>query len=243
MIPPLDGSTQARRGLAILAHPDDVDFNAAGTVAKWVKAGIEVTYLLVTSGDAGGFGSVSREKIASTRRREQIEAGRIVGVTDVRFLEGYPDGKVQVTEGLVKDIVRVIREVRPHLVLSMSAERDWFRVHQGHPDDLAVGEATARAVYPASRNPFAFPELVENENLQAWTVEELWIQAHPRPNHAEDIANEMDLKLEAVLAHVSQHPNPAAVAEALQSRMHDNADAMGLPKERFVETFLKVSSL
>lgn len=231
------------RALAVLAHPDDIDFNAAGTVAKWVKDGLQVTYLLVTSGDAGGFGSVPRNEIASTRRREQIEAARIVGVTDVRFLEGYPDGKVQVTEDLVRDIVRVIRDVRPHRVMSMSAERDWYHIHQGHPDHLAVGEATARAVYPAARNPFAFPELAANENLQSWTVEELWIQAHPRPNHAEDIADQIELKTRAVLAHTSQHPNPDGIAEALLRRMHDNAQSMGLPQERIVETFLKVSAL
>ncbi len=229
------------RALAVLAHPDDIDFNAAGTMAKWVKDGLEVTYLLVTSGDAGGFGSVSRNEIASTRRREQIEAARIVGVTDVRFLEGYPDGKVQVTEDLVKDIVRVIRDVRPHRVMSMSAERDWYHIHQGHPDHLAVGEATARAVYPAARNPYAFPEL-KQEGLAAWTVEELWIQAHPRPNHAEDIADELELKTKAVLAHVSQHPDPGALPDALLSRMHDNAESMGLPRDRIVETFLKVSA-
>ncbi len=241
MNPPGESSFHSR-GLAVLAHPDDVDFNAAGTMAKWVKSGIAVTYLLVTSGDAGGYGSVSREDIVSTRRREQVEAARIVGVHDVRFLEGYPDGKVQVTETLIKDIVRVIREVRPHRLLSMSADRDWYRIHQGHPDHLAVGEATAHAVYPAARNPFAFPDLAEQEGLAAWTVEELWIQAHPRPNHAEDIADEFDLKTKAVLAHVSQHPDPGALPDALLRRMHDNAESMGLPRDRIVETFLKVSA-
>ena len=239
---PRDNSAHTR-GLAILAHPDDIDFNSAGTMAKWVKAGIVVTYLLITSGDAGGFGSVSREDIATTRRREQIEAARIVGVNDVRFLEGYPDGNVQVTETLVKDIVRVIRDVRPHRVVSMSAERDWFHIHQGHPDHLAVGEATARAVYPAARNPFAFPELAEQESLPAWTVEELWIQAHPRPNHTEDIADEIDLKIKAILAHASQLPDPGALPDALRRRMQDNAESMGLPRDRIIETFLKVSVL
>jgi LmbE family N-acetylglucosaminyl deacetylase len=229
------------RALAVMAHPDDIDFNAAGTIAKWVHEGVAVTYLLVTSGEAGGHRSVSREEIATTRRREQCEAARVVKVDDVRFLEGYRDGHVEVTADLVRDIVRVIRQVRPHRVMAMSPERDWFRIHQGHPDHLAVGEATARAVYPAARNPFAFPELTEREALEEWTVDEYWIQAHPRPNHAEDITDEFHLKLRALHAHESQLPDPDALEGHIRALLESNAAGMGLPEGRLAETFLKVA--
>jgi LmbE family N-acetylglucosaminyl deacetylase len=160
----------------------------------------------------------------------------------VRFLDGYRDGHVEVGDQLVRDITRVVRDVRPHRVIAMSPERDWFRVYQGHPDHLAVGEATARAIYPAARNPFVFPELIEQENLCAWTVEELWVQAHPRANHAEDVTDEFDLKMQAILAHASQLPNPDGIADLLRDQHSRDAEALGLSKDRLAEPFLKVAA-
>jgi LmbE family N-acetylglucosaminyl deacetylase len=229
------------RALVVTAHPDDVDFNAAGTVAKWVKSGVRVSYLLVTSGDAGGSGDVPRAEIPAMRRREQCEAAGVLGVHDVRFLDGYRDGHVEVSDGLVRDITRVIRDVRPHRVMALSPERDWSCVHQGHPDHLAVGEATARAVYPAARTPLLFPELLERENLAAWTVEELWIQEHPRANHAEDVTDVFDLKVRAILAHVSQFPDTEGIADRLRDRLSRDAQAMGLAPDRLAERFLKTA--
>jgi LmbE family N-acetylglucosaminyl deacetylase len=101
----------------VTAHPDDVDFGAAGTVASWVGQGTRVTYCIVTDGDAGGFDpAVPRSEIPRIRRSEQVEAARILGVNDVRFL-GYRDGELEVTHGLRRDISRVIREVRPERML------------------------------------------------------------------------------------------------------------------------------
>ncbi len=227
------------RVLAVVAHPDDIDVNAAGTIAKWVAAGAAVTYLLVTSGDAGGFGSVPACDLVRTRRTEQLAAARLLGVEDVRFLEGYHDGTVHVTDELVRDIVRAIRDVRPHVVMGMSPERDWRRLHQGHPDHLAVGEATIRAVYPASRNPFAFPELIA-EGLLEWTVHEMWLQAHPTPNHAEDVTDLADLKTRAVLAHASQFPDPEAIVDLMRRTMLGDAAVFGMGHGRLAEAFLRV---
>lgn len=233
---------QPIRILAVAAHPDDIDVNAGGTISKWVKSGAEVSYLVVTSGDAGGDGSVSRQEISSTRRREQIASAQLLGVSDVRFLEGYLDGRIQVTDGLVCDIVRVIRQLRPHRVLAMSPERDWLRIHQGHPDHLAVGEATVQAVYPASRNPFAFPELLDVESLAAWSVAELWLQAHPHPNHHEDITEEFDLKEQALRMHVSQFSDPEMIGNVLRRRHLLDAETVGLAPGRLVESFLRVDA-
>src|SRR3954468_12039994 len=112
-----------RRALVITAHPDDVDFGASGTVAHWVDAGIEVTYCVITDGDAGGFDpAVPRDQIGSIRQAEQRAAGGEVGVSDVVFL-GYPDGRLTVSFELRKQLARVIREVRPQRVVCQSPER------------------------------------------------------------------------------------------------------------------------
>ena len=116
-----------------------MDFGAAGTVARWTEAGIEVVYCLVTDGDAGGSDpSVSRSDMAVLRRYEQTEAADQVGVHDLRFL-GYPDGQVEPTLELRKDLARMIRQVRPDRVLSPSPERDYVRPGISHPDHRAVG--------------------------------------------------------------------------------------------------------
>ena len=151
------------RILSITAHPDDVDFAAAGTIACWTEAGIEVVYCVVTDGDAGGFDeSFPRAEMPALRRAEQVAAAKCVGVDDVRFL-GYPDGRVEATLDLRRDLARVIRQVRPDRVVCPSPERSYARIGIGHPDHRAVGSAALDAVYPDARNPFAFPELRERE--------------------------------------------------------------------------------
>src|ERR1700720_1586107 len=122
------------RILSITAHPDDVDFGAAGTIARWTDAGIEVIYCLVTDGDAGGLDEdFPRAEMPAVRRAEQIAAAKCVGVQDVRFL-GYPDGRVEATLELRRDLARVIRQVRPDRVVCPSPERNYARMGIGHPD-------------------------------------------------------------------------------------------------------------
>lgn len=235
-----DEAPSAPRALVVSAHPDDGDVNAGGTIARWSDEGVVVTHLVVTEGDAGGYGSVSREEIRATRRAEQREAARILGVDDLRFLSGYLDGAVEVTQALVRDIVRVIRQVRPHRLMTLSPERDWRNIAQCHPDHLATGEASVRAFYPAAGNPFAFPELLAQEQLAPWTVDELWLQAPPRPDHAEDVTEYVDRKMRAVTAHVSQFEHPEMIDRVLREQMAGNAASAGLPEGRLAETFLRV---
>src|ERR1700689_114257 len=175
------------RILVIVAHPDDVDFGAAGTIARWTDAGIAVTYCVVTDGDAGGSDEdFPREEMPALRRAEQVAAAKCVGVHDVRFL-GYPDGRVEATLGLRKDLARVIRQVRPDRVVCPSPERNYARRAPSHPDHRAVGPAALDAISPDARIPFAFPELREDEGLAAWTVREVFLVAGPVPNHFVDI--------------------------------------------------------
>lgn len=218
-----------------MAHPDDVDFGLAGTVATWTDAGIEVSYCMVTSGDAGGFDpSVPRDQIAGIREREQREAAKEVGVSDLRFL-GFPDGRLEVSLKLRCAISRVIREVRPQRVVCQSPQRNWERIYGSHPDHLAAGEATMCAVYPDSRNEFAFIE--ELGDLPPWTVNEVWVSSGGEANHYVDITKQFERKKAALLRHESQ----VLSAENLHNILHfwngGNAKAAGMPEGTYAEAF------
>ena len=226
------------RVLAIAAHPDDLDFGAAGTIAGWTAAGLDVVYCIVTDGDAGGFDeSFPREEMAPLRRAEQTAAAKAVGVDDLRFL-GYPDGQVEATLGLRRDLARVIRQVRPDRVLCPSPERNYARIGIGHPDHRAVGSAALDAVYPDARNPFTFPELVADEGLAAWSVPEVWIGGGgPSPNHYVDVTDTFPRKLAALRAHQSQTGHRPDLEDMLRQRLAATAERAGLPAGRLAEAF------
>jgi LmbE family N-acetylglucosaminyl deacetylase len=224
------------RVLCVLAHPDDVDFGSAGTVATWTAAGTEVTYCIVTDGDAGGFDDTPRDRMGPLRQAEQRAAAAEVGVSDVRFL-GYPDGRLELTLDLRRDISRVIRQVRPQRVVSTSPERFWDRIGASHPDHMTVGEATLRAVYPDARNPFAFTELLDDEGLEAWTVSEVWLSASPQADHAVDVTEVVDRKFAALKSHVTQVSHNPDLEKFVTAWMTQTAQRFGLPDGRLAEAF------
>lgn len=224
-IPPWSPEDGVRRVLMVTAHPDDVDFGSAGTVAAFTSAGIEVTYCVATNGDAGGSDrEMSRPDMAALRQEEQRAAAAVVGVSDVRFL-GHPDGAVRATLALRRDISRVIRDVQPERVITQSPERNWDFIFASHPDHLALGEAAVCAVYPDARNPFAHPELLRNESLEPWTVHELWLMGpgDRRASVAVETTATVDRKVAALLCHKSQISDP----EGLTKRIIDGARAQG----------------
>jgi LmbE family N-acetylglucosaminyl deacetylase len=225
------------RALVVVAHPDDIDFGAGGTVAAWADAGIEVTELLVTRGDAGGFDDTPRSAMPALRETEQRAAAGELGVSDVRFLDGYADGLVTASQSLVRDIVRVIRQVRPTRILTSSPERWWERLGASHPDHLATGEATVRAIYPAARNPFAFPELLADEGLDAWTVAELWLMADPQSDHPVDTTATFPRKVAALKAHASQTAHHPDLEGMLRTWSTSVATRHHLPEGRLAEAF------
>lgn len=229
-----DGDVE--RALVITAHPDDVDFGAAGTVANWTDAGIAVTYCIVTDGDAGGFDpAIPREAIAGIRRQEQTRAAKEVGVTDLMFL-GYPDGRLESTLTLRRDLARVIRLVRPQRAVIQCPERNFARIYASHPDHLAAGEAALCAVYPDARNPFTFTEL-SDEGLEAWSVPEVWMMGGRNPQHPVDITAQIDRKIAALLCHESQHVDPARIEEIVRAWGASNAVQFGLGEDRSAEAF------
>jgi LmbE family N-acetylglucosaminyl deacetylase len=227
--------------LVITAHPDDVDFGAAGTIATWAAEGAHVAYCVITDGDAGGFDpDVPREDIPAVRRAEQEAAARAVGVETVYFL-GYPDGRLTVSIDLRRDLSRVIRKERPDRVVTQSPTRNLERVHASHPDHLAAGEAALCAVYPDARNDFAYPELID-EGLAGHVVPEVWIMGGPDPNHYVDITDVFDRKLAALMCHVSQHPEPHTLHDRMRGWGSAIAVVGGLEKGRLAEAFRKVDT-
>jgi LmbE family N-acetylglucosaminyl deacetylase len=236
----LDDPTGVHSVLLVTAHPDDVDFGAAGTVATWVKAGFQVAYCIVTDGDAGGTDrSVSRSAMAQLRREEQRAAAAELGVSDVTFL-GYPDGKLAATIELRRDVSRIVRQVRPDRLVCQSPERNWDRIGASHPDHMAAGEAALCAAYPDARNPFAHPELLE-EGLEPHSVAEVWLMASPRPNRAVDITDAFGTKVVALRRHETQVAHEADLEPRLREWATGGAHAAGLPEGRLAELFQVVA--
>lgn len=228
--------------LVVVAHPDDVDFGAAGSVASWVAAGCEVVYCIVTDGAAGAAGLVEADlsTLAETRQREQREAAQTVGVEQVVFL-GRPDGGLEPTVDVRRDLSRVIREVRPDRIVAQSPERNWDRIRASHPDHLAAGEAVLRAVYPDARNPYAHPDLLA-AGLEPFEVPEVWLMAAPRADHAVDITEVFDKKLAALSCHKSQIADMESLATFVREWAAATASRLGLGAGRLAEAFQVVDT-
>ncbi len=223
--------------LAFGAHPDDLDFGAAGTIAAWAAGGADVHYAVMTDGDAGGFDPAHRGEIVAMRRDEQRAAASRVGVREVHFL-GYRDGFLEPSHEVQRDVVRLIRLVRPDVVLAMHPERNWKSLQMSHPDHLACGEAVTRGIYPAAENPYAYPEL-EEAGLASYRVPWLWLYSAPeeRVNHAVDITAQVEAKLEAIRVHLSQHPDIAATERYVRARLEATAASAGMAQGASAEAF------
>jgi LmbE family N-acetylglucosaminyl deacetylase len=230
-----------RRVLAIGAHPDDIEFGAGGTIARWVDEGWDVRYLIVTSGQRGvQDANQDPEEFGRLREEESRAAAKVAGVTDVTFL-GYPDGRLEATIALRRDISRVIRRVRPQRVVSQSPERSFRRIYASHPDHLAAGEATMAAVYPDARNPFAHPELLE-EGFEPWSVPEMYLATADESDVFVEITNTFERKLEALRCHASQMTDLDGLDARIRAWNNENARDGGLPDGALAETYLHVDT-
>lgn len=195
---------QLHTTLVVAAHPDDIDFGLAGAVARWTDAGHTVVYCIVTDGAAGSNEpDADLAALVETRRVEQREAAALVGVHDVRFL-GYPDGALQPTPELRRDITRLIRELRPYRVVCQDPTTVFFgSTYINHPDHRAAGEAAVYAVFPSAETRPIFPELL-GEGLEPHKVTELYLDLSLQPDTFVDISATIDRKIAAVLCHRSQ---------------------------------------
>lgn len=225
------------RALVIVAHPDDAEFWAGGTIAAWADAGLTVTYCVLTDGETGGYdASVPRGEMPRIRRAEQQKAAELLGVEEVHFF-GLAEGGLQSGDmQLRRELVRLIRTVRPQRVITWSPEWNWQRFRSCHPDHRATGEIALSAIYPDAGNQFAHLSLRE-EGLEAWTVQEAWLINSPQVNHYVDVTDTFERKVAAVRLHQSQVGNREDLAKELRERIATNTTAAGLPADRLAEAF------
>ncbi len=200
----MDEPTGAERVLVISPHPDDVDFGCNGTIAKWSRGGVEVAYVICTSGDKGSDDPNMRpETMAVIREEEQRRAAAVVGVKEVTFLR-MKDGELENNRKFREILVRMLRRYRPDLVLSMDPANARFEnPYVSHADHRATALAAFDAIYPATRNRNFFPELLE-EGLLPHSVDRIYFFATDRPNTWVDITETIDTKIEALRCHKSQ---------------------------------------
>jgi LmbE family N-acetylglucosaminyl deacetylase len=232
---------EIKRVLVVMAHPDDCDFGAGGTIAQWTARGIEVSYCIITNGDQGGEESgIPLEEMAKVRQKEQRDAGAALGVSEITYLN-YRDGWLIPSIELRKEIVKAIRIAKPDRMVVQSPERNWERIYASHPDHLAAGETAIQAVYPDARNPFAFTDLKE-AGLEPWRVREVWITGSPTPNHFVDITDTFSKKMDALHAHVSQTAHNSELENMVRSWGEKNAEAQGLAQGRIAEIFKVIST-
>jgi LmbE family N-acetylglucosaminyl deacetylase len=186
------------RAMVIAAHPDDPEFGCAGTVVKWAGAGKKITYVLLTSGDKGSHDPDLRPgRLAALREKEQRAAAQELGVEQVIFLR-YPDGLLENTLELRRQLSNVIRQHRPHIVLTI----DPWRPYQLHPDHRAAGQAALDAIY-AAREWYVFPEQLVGE-VEPWRVKEAYLFWTSNADYWEDISQCIETRISALTRHASQ---------------------------------------
>ena len=194
--------------LVITPHPDDAEFGVAGTVARWTAAGKQVVYVVCTNGNKGTSDiSLKPEQLVQIRMQEQRNAANVLGVQEVIFL-AYPDQGLEDTPEFRKQIVRLIRQYRPHTIVTA----DPYRRYIWHRDHRITGQVVLDAVFPYARDHLAYPDLIE-EGLMPHKVQEMLFWASEDINYRSDITNTFDLKVKALRCHKSQmrelgDPNP-----------------------------------
>lgn len=225
--------------LGVAAHPDDLDFGMSGTAATWASAGAEVYYMILTNGNKGSSDLlVMPDELTEIRRAEQRSAAQVLGVKDVFFCD-YEDGLLEVSSAVKRDITRVIRRLRPDVVLTMDpsvlyvAERGFIN----HPDHRAAGQATLDAVFPLARDHLSFPELLAKEHLAPHKVATVLLLNFKKHNYTVDISGVIEQKMQALAAHASQMPDLQATQKRMRAMAAQAGSHAGVP---YAETFMRI---
>ncbi len=225
--------------MVIYAHPDDAEFGCSGTCAKWAKQGVQVTYCMVTNGASGSSDpEMTREKLADMRRKEQLAAAEILGISDVIFM-GFEDGYLYPDLELRKAVAREIRKVRPDVIISQDPTNRYFTPYINHPDHIAVGEVVFRSINPDASSGLMFPELWKEEGLEPFKPKAMFVMTFSEPEVFVDITDVMELKVKALEAHVSQLSD-WPVGEFIRERNKQiaaNAKEKGQSAGEFAESF------
>lgn len=216
-------------GLVISAHPDDSEFGAAGTVYTWVQKGWEFYYVICTDGSKGSEDpEMTADVLVPLRRKEQKAAADVLGVKEVFFLDNV-DGTLAYTTDFMRDVVRLIRRLKPHAVFSHDPNHIVRDLFINHPDHRAAGTVVLDAVYPIARNRPSFPELLE-EGLEPYSAKEVYLWTASNTNFDVDITAALDKKFEALACHESQIDDMEGMKQRL---LQFWSDTDGTYKERF----------
>ena len=231
---------QFSRGMVVVAHADDAEFGCSGTVAKLCAEGWEMVYVMCTDGSKGSSDrEVTQKELAQIRRREQINAGKVLGLKDVVFLD-YEDSLLEPTLDLRRDIAREIRRYQPDVLITMyplrALDGGWG---VGHPDHLAAGEAALAAVFPTARDHMTFPELLA-DGFEPHKVAEVWLMGHPEPDLWTDITEHMDTSLGALMEHKSQMDGrtPESMGERMREWRKSRAEGKDM---EYAEAFKRIT--
>jgi LmbE family N-acetylglucosaminyl deacetylase len=225
-----------KRVLGIFAHPDDPEFFCGGTLARWAAEGAQITFVMATSGDKGSADpAMTHEKLIEIREEEERQAAAVLGVEEVIFLR-YPDGELQPTLGLRRDLTRMIRLKKPDIVVTSDPTVFWRGTRAiNHPDHRAIGAAALEAVFPAARDRLNFIELARDEGLDTHKVKQVYVAIPGEHTHKVDVTEHIDTQIRALQEHKSQIADMDAVAKRIRERSLD-PDSPGV-YPRYVEYF------
>ncbi|MEJ2484694.1 MAG: PIG-L family deacetylase [Anaerolineales bacterium] len=225
------------RVLVIVAHPDDPEFGAAGTVALWASQGAAVTYVIVTDGSKGSAEKdMTREKLIALREEEQRNAAAALGVTELIFL-GLPDGEIENNNILREMLVRQIRLYKPDVLVTHDpTSRIVGGSYLNHRDHRTVGDAALDATFPLARDRLNYPEH-EQEGLDPHKVFDVFLIFSDQPNYWVDISSTIDLKIKALQSHKSQIANLDELEERIRERGRSTAEHVSF---EYGETFRRV---
>jgi LmbE family N-acetylglucosaminyl deacetylase len=230
--------SEHQRVLVLLAHPDDPEFFCGATLARWAAAGHEIIYWLLTCGDKGTSDRLlPSDTLCNLRQAEQRSAAEVIGVHQVNFL-GYPDGYLVPDLDLRREITRIIRQVRPDIIVTCDPTALYVgETRLNHPDHRAAGQAVLDAVFPAARDHLNFIELWRDEGLEPHIVREVWVSVTNQPNVTLDVTPYWDTKIKALWEHHSQIRDPEGLTERFRQRL---AAGSTLENPRYEESFKRL---
>ena len=221
------------RALVVTPHPDDAEFGCAGTVARWVREGCEVAYVLCTDGGKGTANpEVTPQALAETREREQRAACAVLGVKEVVCL-GYPDGELEESRQFLREIVRQIRRFRPEVVFCP----EFFRKGSWHRDHRVTGRVVVDACFPYARDYLHFPELWKEEGLAPHKVATVLMWGSEEPDTFLDITDTIEQKVQALLAHASQIEPHWRAGERIREWARGHGEKAGV---QYAEAFRRI---
>ncbi len=210
---------EKQRVLVILAHPDDPEFFCGATLARWSRAGHEITYVLLTCGDKGRNDDnrhIPGNELCELRHAEERAAANVIGVIDVNFLD-MDDGYLIPDLPLRKEVVRIIRQFKPDILVTCDPQNLFATYGLNHPDHRAAGQVVLDAVFPAAGNELFFPDLID-EGWPPHSPKEVWASLTSQPNLVVDVTDTWDIKIQALKQHKSQIGDPQTLEKRMRSR-------------------------